>query len=279
MEIKQVCNKEKCKNYIHFSTKDKIKYNIMMIAVILFTVLMLFLNNLAIEQINNSITIRNNIIEETWREQGRSVLQDLKTQFLSDQKNLDINTLDTQSVQEWAKIRLSGVTVGGSTGTLFLIDLSNNQYVWDDFPGLDKLNETGKVITLADSYKYFYDELGALKTFKNMSQIYSTNAASHNTWNLDGSESLLEWIIIPSDGLGFNNEAPIIDGVKNPNYKAYLLGVSIQKDEILEPYQPVNISDTTVINLLTGFNYAITIGGILIIFVLLYGDIKRVKPK
>ena len=251
MEIKKVCENQKCKNYIEFSTKDKIKYNIITTFTILLTITILSLNNLAIAQVYNAMEVRNQTVESTWREQGRNVLQDLKSQFLADEGNKIVYPYSEISIDNWSKNRLSGITVGGPTGTIFLIDLSDSRFAWCDFPGLDNLDKNNESTYLLDSYKYFYDKESALNTFSKMRQIYSTNAASKITWNLDGSKSLLEWVIIPSDSLGFNGEAPILDGIKNPEYKAYLLGVSIQEDEILTPYEPINIIDKSIINLLT----------------------------
>ncbi|MCX7871593.1 MAG: hypothetical protein N2485_08550, partial [bacterium] len=80
----------------------------------------------------------------------------------------------------------------------------------------------------------------ALKMLDEMRKMYSTIYENYNYyWEFDNSPELLEWIIIPNDKFGFNEEPYTNGGIKNSKYVSYILVLGTQKDEIMMPYQEI----------------------------------------
>ena len=264
-----------CNKVVKMTKKDRIKYNAFTIFAFCLIIATIFTTNIAISQLQNAQQIRHDTIEKVWREQGRTVLKDLREQFLSDVNSGIVDPYDKDTVVKWADLRLSGVRVGGPTSDGFIIDISNEEVIWNASPDPGNLDFEGDTIYLADTLSSFADPDSGSLAFSQMRQIYSTNSLSNNSWNFDGSPSLLEWIIIPTDGLGFNSTTFKINGVKNPEYKAYLLAVSIQEDEIFKPMAPITLLDETIERALVILNYIVIVSGIFSIFIIVYGDVLR----
>jgi len=255
------------KNFLRMR-KNRLIYNIMNLVIFGGLLFIILLSNNIIQSSQLYLQQRNDILENTWRQQVRTSLIDLKGQFLDDLDHGIVNPKDPNNVKKWAELRLAGRKIVGPGGDGFIIEFPSEIIIWDN----SKDVPFGKIRHLGDALYLHADPALALKAYAEMRKIYSTDSNSKICWNFDGSPEFLEWIILPADTKGFNNEPYLEDGRINPDYKAFLLGYGIQKDEMLKPYQDLDTYCDKNINNLIILNWVITIGGILFIFWFLYRE-------
>jgi len=153
-------------------------------------------------------------------------------------------------LQLWAKRNISGVLNGGNTGEAFMINLSNEKFIWDNSPICD----TPQFITngryMKDESELHVDKIQASTVISKMRQGISTiNTYDKNWWNVDGSPEYLEWIVIPSGFLGFGDESKTTGGVKNGNYHKVLIALGTQKDEVEATFSDTFKEIDTIINI------------------------------
>ncbi|MCX8074116.1 MAG: hypothetical protein N2749_00830 [Clostridia bacterium] len=190
--------------------------------------------------IYNTKTQYISTIKKEWRIQAKRTLIDLKDQFLLEAKLGKLNPHDEREVQEWAMININGVRNGGETGDPFLIRMPDEKFIWDGSPDCAKPEFLINGRYMKDEPYLHKNPSQAEKMLNNMRKLYSTtNGDYDNYWEFDDSPELLEWIIIPNDNLGFDNEPITKGGIKNKNYISYILVLGTQTDEIMELHQPI----------------------------------------
>lgn len=267
--------KKNCLKKISLTRKKKALLNLMNLIIFGSLLFLIIFSSGIVEASRVHTQERDKIIEQVWRTQQRVILNDHKSQFLLAIYSGEIDYNSKESVYKWAEKNISGIRIGGPTGDVFIIDLSDEQILFNLSPDLGKPVRLNPPIYLEDTIPNFADPESAERIFDEMRKLYSTNVNSNNSWNYDGSEEFLEWIIIPSDSLGWGGVPPFIDGEKNPNYKAYLIVSGVQKDEILKPYAELDKQCVRETNKLIFLNYFLTIGGIVFIFWFFYLETRH----
>lgn len=250
------------------SKKKKILFNIINGIVCAGLAAVILLSSNVIQAVEQTQIVRREVVELTWRQQVRTSLADMKVQFIADIEIGLVDPYDKASVQKWADARVAGRKISGPGGDGFIIEFHSEEIIWDNSP--DVAGETPRF--LGDKIDQHLDPELAKTAYAEMRKIYSTDVNSHIYWNFDGSPEFLEWVILPTDSRGFGSEPYTIGGVKNPNYKAYLLGYGIQSDELFKPYLVLDaLCERQKINIII-MNYVITIGGIVFLFWFLYRE-------
>lgn len=269
---KQMEKNQQCKTKVNFiaNRSAKLRHNLLLLVTFLFVMASLVLSTYVGVNVQRAEERRQIVIQEVWREQTRSVLADVRNQFQMGIADGEINYYDPASVFNWSVKRLSGVRIGGPTGDLFVVDLSNERAIWSATPDTYLANPIVEPIFLNDILGNFHDKTSGEKAFNEIRKHYTTNASSNITWNYDGAPALIEWIIVPTDNLGFNSTSYIIDGKVNPNYKAYLIGAGVQTDEIFKPMEELFLFDHMIGDILTVLNYLILLSAILFLFYTVY---------
>ena len=216
-------------------------------------------------QLDETAFQREQIIEQQWREQARTTLQSLKIMLLHEIEEGEISPYNEQQIKGWAAIHLSNVRNGGPTGDSFLVDMSNEKILWNHSPDMNQ-QEKSPYLYLTDALQVFQDPSSGQLVFSEMRKLYSTNSQNNNTWNFDENPEFLEWVMIPTDGLGFKSEPFVEDGEKNPKYKGFLLALGTQKDEIMAPFAILDEQCKENKNYLFIFNICLFILGVSFIF-------------
>lgn len=263
-----MCAEEKV---VKFTRKKRIIYNLISLFIFIF----LFFSGLFSlhleQQITNNITTRRTIVEEQWRQQARTTLQGLKDDFLVKVSKKEIDPFDDREVQKWASSALKSIRNGGPTGDCFLVDMSDEELLWNPSPDMNQ-NLPTQYLYLEDTLELFHDPNSGEEVYEEMRKLYTTTSNSQNQWSFDESPEFLEWVIIPTDGLGFNSEPLTKNGKRNEKFKAYLLTLGTQQDEIFSPFVELEKSQLKDKNYLLVFNLFLLVFGIYFIVWFIYKD-------
>lgn len=252
---------------LKFTTKRKFILNIVNFLIFGSLIFLILFSSNIIEVSKEHTDQRNAVVEQIWRDQLRVTLLDIKEQFLLDLTDGLVDPFNEQSVQHWAELRLSGRKISGPNGDSFVICFPSERVVWDnstDISGDHDIRYLGDVLSQHQNPSL------AIKVYNEMRKLYTTTRYSSNTWNFDGSPEFLEWVIIPTERGGFNNEPKFIDGQLNPDYRVLLIGYGIQKDEIIKPFAQMDRVIDIQTQRLIFLNYFLTIGGIVFVFWIFY---------
>lgn len=177
-------------------------------------------------------------IEQEWRQQAKRTLANIQDQFMYDLNLGLVDPNDELSLQDWAKRNISGILNGGNTGDAFMINLSNEKFLWDGSPDCSKPEFITNGRYMKDeSTLHLYPEQAELILNKMRLAQSTLNTLDNYWWNFDGSPEYLEWVVIPPGSLGFNNEPITNGGVKNPKYGKILIALGTQEDEVQSTFQ------------------------------------------
>lgn len=177
--------------------------------------------------------------EEVWRAQARRTLDSLRDRLNKEVVSGRIDYDDDLQLQEWAKENLNDVSNGGPTSDGFMIELGSEKFIWDGSPDCARPSFVTEGRFMDDEAPLHNIPEQAEKMIEQMRQGRDTVHGDNFYWNFDDSPELLEWVIVPRSGMGFNNEYPVIGGIKNPNYRSILIQLGTQTDEVMKPYQPL----------------------------------------
>lgn len=181
---------------------------------------------------NSKASIKANI-EKEWRQQAKRTLANIQDNLMYDMNHGVVDPLNEYSLQNWAKRNLSGVLNGGQTGDAFMINLGDEQFIWDGSPDCAKPEFITNGRYMKDEADMHYDKEQARIILDKIRLAQSTlNTEDNYWWNFDGNPEYLEWIVIPPGTLGFDYESYTVGGVKNPNYNKILIALGTQQDEI-----------------------------------------------
>lgn len=259
---------------IIISTRKRTFYNLINLIIFAVIIASVYFINIAISELDNMVTESQQTVQQIWREQARRTLSDLRQQFLLEVQDETLNPYDELAVQKWASIHLNGVRNGGETSDGFMIEMKSEKFIWDGSPDCSK----PEFIT---NGRYMKDEAAlhsrpdlAEIALDEMRKIYTTNSNSNVYWVFDNSPELLEFTIIPTDTLGFNGETYTEAGIRNKDYKSYLICLGTQADEIQKPFAPFDTKVAEMKNYLYMSMYTIIIGGIGFMFWYLFKDFK-----
>lgn len=257
--------KKKC---FGVTKKKRIFFNIINALVCAGLAAVILLSSTTLQAIDQTKAERQKIVELTWRQQLRTSLVDMKTQFLADMEAGLLDPHDKASVQKWADARIAGRKISGPGGDGFIIEFHSEEIIWDNSPD----TSTNTIRHLSDRLEQHQDKALAASVYAKMRKIYSTDAYSRIYWNFDGSPEFLEWVILPTDSRGFDNEPFTVGGLKNPNYHSFLLGYEIQSDELYKPYAELDAQCERQKTNVIIMNYLVTFGGIIFLFWFLYRE-------
>lgn len=176
-------------------------------------------------------------IEQTWREQARRTLADLKEQLLARIEAGELDPKNDMSMQKWAKVSFNGVRNGGITSDGFMLRMPGQSFIWDGSSDCAVKDPTRADRKLTDFTTLFQDPNTCTVINKEMDKYYSTKSGDNNWWQFDDAPEFLEWVMIPSDNKGFNDEYLTSGGIINPKYTSFLIQLGTQKDEVFKPYQ------------------------------------------
>lgn len=116
------------------------------------------------------------------------------------------------------------------TGDMFAFDLRTKEFIFD--PSLDCFIEGGKFMTIESECSLHNDKELCKDVLKEMSSGYNSDIHKMTFWKFDGAKEYLEWVILPSEQIGF-------DGVERGGLlkpKQVLLAQGVQEDEIWARY-------------------------------------------
>lgn len=116
------------------------------------------------------------------------------------------------------------------TGDMFAFDLRTKEFIFD--PSLDCFIEGGKFMTIESECSLHNDKELCNDVLKEMSSGYNSDIHKMTFWKFDDAKEYLEWVILPSEQIGF-------DGVERGGLlkpKQVLLAQGVQEDEIWARY-------------------------------------------
>lgn len=214
--------------------KNNLKQNIINIMVSLACVLLLFGGNFILSTLGD---IENNIkedIEIEWRYQAKRTLSSIHNKIIYDIDHDEVNPLDCKDLERWAKSTVSGISNGGENGTIFIVNLSNEKFIWDSSDVVDnKLLNSDKGRFLSDEILLHDDTDTTIDIIENMRKGASTILTNDRySWTTNGKVEYLEWAVVPSGQLGFNEEPKTVEGIKNTKYDKILVVLRTQKHEV-----------------------------------------------
>ena len=217
--------------------KKQIKQNIINIVVFAICLSLIYTGSLIIKRNEDLKSNISQNIEIEWRAQAKRTLANVREQFMYDVKHNVVDPSNEASLQEWAKRNISGVLNGGDTSDAFMINLSNEKFIWDGSPDCAKPEFITNGRYMKDEAAMHADKAQATYIINKMRLGTDTiNSYEKNWWNFDGSPEYLEWIVIPPGYLGFDYESKTVGGVKNKEYKKVLIALGTQKDEVESTY-------------------------------------------
>lgn len=231
--------------------------NIIVFALCLVMVVTGYKITLDVGNIQNNI---QNTIIQTWREQARRTLLDLKEQFITGVNDGTIDIDNDPSINHWSSINLAGIRNGGNTSDGFLIKMPQELFEWDGSADCAKPEFLIHGRYLKDEAVLHQRPDLAMNIINEMRKLYDTKSGDNRYWQFDDSKEHLEWIIIPKETKGFDNEPLTIGGAINPNYRAFIMVLGTQEDEIMQPYE-AQLNKLT--NIQNGITTVITIASIL----------------
>ena len=190
-------------------------------------------------------------IEKEWRLQAKRTLSDVANGFNYDMQQGLVDPNDEVSLQQWAKRNIAGILNGGQTGDAFMINLSDEKFIWDGSPDCAKPEFIINGRFMSDEAEMHQDKEQAEYILDKMRLARSTlDTYDDNWWNFDGSKEYLEWVVIPPGILGFDNESKTNGGVLNNKYSKVLIALGTQKDEVESIYvNDLKMMDKTIISL------------------------------
>ena len=116
------------------------------------------------------------------------------------------------------------------TGDMFAFDLRTKEFIFD--PSLDCFVEGGKFMTIESECSLHNDKELCKDVLKEMSSGYNSDIHKMTFWQFDDAREYLEWVILPSEQVGF-------DGIERGGLlkpKQVLLAQGVQEDEIWARY-------------------------------------------
>ena len=161
------------------SGRTRIQTNIVNMIAFALVLIMLVISAGSILLIDYTKANIKETVEKTWRIQASRMLEDLRNQLLDDAQHGKVDLNDEYSLQEWARVRLSGVRVGGDTGDGFMVLLTSNEdgydgkFMWDGSPDCSRPEfiEHGRwfkdeIISQIPSHQYLIEKNHPLKDKK-----------------------------------------------------------------------------------------------------------------
>lgn len=228
--------------------KDRIGQNLLNLLVMGICVVVTLLGIISTQSVEDNKNQIPIVLEQTWREQARTTLANVRVEFLAGVKEGTINPLDDASVQKWASVYYSGLRNGGSTSDGFIIRMPTGKFMWDGSPDCATLDlaTQGRYIK-GEAPKHKNPSL-AEKVYLAMSNMHSTREGDNQYWQYDDATEYLEWAVVPNDTNGIDDEPMTIGGAINPKYNSFIFTLGTQSDEVLKPYLHIQKGADTSIN-------------------------------
>jgi len=117
-----------------------------------------------------------------------------------------------------------------TTGDMFAFNLRTLEFVFD--PSLDCFVEGGKYMTKESECKLHKDPDRCEEVMAVMYTGYDSNIEHLNWWQFDNAREYLEWMVLPSERIGFDGLQR--GGILKPNQ--VLLAQGVQEDELWARY-------------------------------------------
>ena len=117
-----------------------------------------------------------------------------------------------------------------TTGDMFAYNLRTLDFVFD--PSLDCYVEGGKKMTIDSECTLHKDTSKCKEVMKVMNTGYDSDIGQRNWWKFDDAREYLEWVVLPSERIGFDGLAR--GGILKPNQ--VLLAQGVQEDELWSRY-------------------------------------------
>ena len=212
-----------------------IKQNAINVIVLLVCIIIIASGKFIISNLSNMKTEIKNDIETEWRTQAKRTLANIQDQFTYDINHNMVDPANEESLQTWAKRNISGLLNGGATGDTFMINLSNEKFLWDGSKGCDNPEFITNGRYMSGEAEMHVDTYQANLIIDKMKLGSSTlNTHDKNWWNFDGSIEYLEWVVIPPGFLGFDKVT--VDGIEKPKYNKVLIALGTQEDEVFSTF-------------------------------------------
>jgi hypothetical protein len=122
-----------------------------------------------------------------------------------------------------------------TTGDMFAFNLRTTEFVFD--PSLDCFVEGGKYMTKESECQLHNDPKKCEEIMAKMYNGYDSSIDDLNWWKFDNAREYLEWVILPSEKMGF--DGLIRGGILKPNQ--ILLAQGVQEDELHARYRGFTI--------------------------------------
>lgn len=122
-----------------------------------------------------------------------------------------------------------------TTGDMFAFNLRTTEFVFD--PSLDCFVEGGKYMTKESECKLHGNPSKCEEVMPKMLIGYDSSIDDLNWWKFDDAREYLEWVILPSEKMGFDGLQR--GGILKPNQ--VLLAQGVQEDELQARYRNFTI--------------------------------------
>jgi len=117
------------------------------------------------------------------------------------------------------------------TGDMFAYSLRTLDFIFD--PSLDCYVEGGKKMTTDSECTLHKDQEVCKSVMTLMNTGYNSDISQRTWWKFDNSREYLEWIVLPSERIGFDGVSR--GGILKPNQ--VLLAQGVQEDELWDRYR------------------------------------------
>jgi len=117
------------------------------------------------------------------------------------------------------------------TGDMFAYSLRTLDFIFD--PSLDCYVEGGKKMTTDSECTLHKDKEVCKSVMTLMNTGYNSDISQRTWWKFDNSREYLEWIVLPSERIGFDGVSR--GGILKPNQ--VLLAQGVQEDELWDRYR------------------------------------------
>ena len=117
------------------------------------------------------------------------------------------------------------------TGDMFAYSLRTLDFIFD--PSLDCYVEGGKKMTTDSECTLHKDQEVCKSVMTLMNTGYNSDISQRTWWKFDNSREYLEWIVLPSERIGFDGISR--GGILKPNQ--VLLAQGVQEDELWDRYR------------------------------------------
>jgi len=165
-------------------------------------------------------------------QQAKTCVNDLLLQN-ADQPIYNINILNDE-VERALKTCAREMKVT-TTGDMFAFNLRTLEFVFD--PSLDCFVEGGKYMTLESECKLHKNKDRCKDVMALMHTGYNSNIENMVWWQFDDAREYLEWVVLPSETIGFDGIPR--GGILKPNQ--ILLAQGVQEDELHARYRAFRI--------------------------------------